>query len=182
MRLCEPVSVTYRTGLRHVETEIGKWRAETDARKPPAGDQKPQNCRPETRAHRPNPPECRRFSHTWKSHRRDRNGWLRVKRCLRDDVGITTGVAQIAADLPRRPDRQGRANNCRLGDPLIARRVASVAGVLIAPPAVVSAVAYFDDAIDPFQPCRSPRRAVAYRSNARRWAAWPPGRADEVVE
>src|SRR5712671_5217407 len=42
MRLCEPVSVTYRTGLRHVETEIGKWRAETDARKPPAGDQKPQ--------------------------------------------------------------------------------------------------------------------------------------------
>jgi len=27
-------------------------------RKPPARDQKPQNCRPETRAHRPNPPEC----------------------------------------------------------------------------------------------------------------------------
>ncbi len=40
MRLCEPVSVTYRAGLRHVETEIGKWRAETDARKPPARDRK----------------------------------------------------------------------------------------------------------------------------------------------
>src|SRR6266853_1711884 len=48
MRLCEPVSVTYRAGLRHVETEIGKWRAETDARKPPTWDRKPQNCRPET--------------------------------------------------------------------------------------------------------------------------------------
>src|SRR5712671_7208654 len=23
-----------------------------------------------------NPRECRRFSHTWKSHRRDRTGWL----------------------------------------------------------------------------------------------------------
>src|SRR6266478_839798 len=42
------------TGLRRVETEIGKWRAETDARKPPTRDQKPQNCRPETRAHQPN--------------------------------------------------------------------------------------------------------------------------------
>src|SRR5216684_1402018 len=29
-----------RAGLRHVETEIGKWRAETDARKPPARDRK----------------------------------------------------------------------------------------------------------------------------------------------
>jgi hypothetical protein len=31
-RLCEPVSVTYRTGLRRVETENGKWRAETGDR------------------------------------------------------------------------------------------------------------------------------------------------------
>jgi hypothetical protein len=29
--LCEPVSINYRTGLRHAETEIGKWRAETGA-------------------------------------------------------------------------------------------------------------------------------------------------------
>ena len=28
---------------------------------------------------------------------------LRVKGSLRDDVGITTGVPQIAADLPQRP-------------------------------------------------------------------------------
>jgi hypothetical protein len=30
----EPVSVKYRTGLQHAETEIGKWRPETDARNP----------------------------------------------------------------------------------------------------------------------------------------------------
>jgi hypothetical protein len=32
-RLCKPGSVAYRTGLRHAETEIGKWRAETGAAK-----------------------------------------------------------------------------------------------------------------------------------------------------
>jgi hypothetical protein len=35
MPLREPVSVTYRTGLRHAQKEIGKWRAETAARNPP---------------------------------------------------------------------------------------------------------------------------------------------------
>ena len=30
-RLRKPVSVPYRTGLKHAETEIGKWRAETGA-------------------------------------------------------------------------------------------------------------------------------------------------------
>lgn len=34
-RLCKPVTVTYRTGLGQAETEIGKWRAETAAAKPP---------------------------------------------------------------------------------------------------------------------------------------------------
>ncbi len=31
---------------------------------------------PKTRPLPANPRECRRFSHTWKSHRRDRTGWL----------------------------------------------------------------------------------------------------------
>jgi hypothetical protein len=31
---------------------------------------------PKTRSLPANPRECRRFSHTWKSHRRDRTGWL----------------------------------------------------------------------------------------------------------
>ena len=55
-RFCEPVSVTYRAGLRHVETEIGKWRAETGDRNPTVHDQKSHNCRPETWARDPNGP------------------------------------------------------------------------------------------------------------------------------
>jgi hypothetical protein len=31
---------------------------------------------PKTRPLPANPRKCRRFSHTWKSHRRDRTGWL----------------------------------------------------------------------------------------------------------
>src|SRR6266404_4151883 len=72
----EPVSVTCRTGLRRAETEIEKWRAETGAANPPIRDRESGNCRPETRAHLPNPRECRQLSHTRKSHRRDRIGWL----------------------------------------------------------------------------------------------------------
>ena len=34
-QLRKPVSVTYRTGLGHAETEIGKWRAETGSTKSP---------------------------------------------------------------------------------------------------------------------------------------------------
>src|SRR5437868_15436507 len=67
MRLHEPVSVTYRTGLRHAETEIGKWRPETGAPIPSVLDRKSGNCGTETRAYQPNPPECRRFLHTRKS-------------------------------------------------------------------------------------------------------------------
>ena len=63
-QLREPVSVTYRTGLGHAETEIGKWRAETGAAKPPVQSRKSGICRPETRARQHNPRECRRFSHT----------------------------------------------------------------------------------------------------------------------
>jgi hypothetical protein len=51
-RLCKPGSVAYRTGLRHVETEIRKRRAETGAEKPPIHDRKAGNCRSETRAGR----------------------------------------------------------------------------------------------------------------------------------
>jgi hypothetical protein len=76
---CEPVSVGYRTGLRHAETEIGKLRAETGARNPPVLDRKSGNFGTEIRPRQPNPPECRRFSHIRKSHRRDRTGWLGSK-------------------------------------------------------------------------------------------------------
>jgi hypothetical protein len=42
--LREPVSVKYRTGLSHAETEIEKWRAETGARNPPLQDRNTRNC------------------------------------------------------------------------------------------------------------------------------------------
>src|SRR5580704_14048786 len=58
-RLRKPVSVTYRTGLRHAETEIGKWVAETGAAKSPVWTGNFRICRPETPALQPNPGECR---------------------------------------------------------------------------------------------------------------------------
>ena len=70
-------SVPYRTGLGYAETEIGKWRAETGGAKPPVQSRKSGICRPETRARQPNPQECRQFSRSRKSNRRDRTGWLR---------------------------------------------------------------------------------------------------------
>ena len=75
-RRCKPVSVTYRTGLEFAETAIGKWQAETGAAKPPVQRRNSRICRPETRARQPNPRECRRFSHTRKSHSGDHTGWL----------------------------------------------------------------------------------------------------------
>src|SRR3974390_3137852 len=71
---CEPVSVVCRTGLRHVETEIEKSRAETGAANGP-------NLRAEFRelpardsTYQANPREYRRFLLTRKSKRRDKIG------------------------------------------------------------------------------------------------------------
>ena len=64
--LCEPVSVSSRTGLRPAEMEIEKWRAETGAQNPPRTDRNTENCRPETGAPQPNLRERRRFSPTGK--------------------------------------------------------------------------------------------------------------------
>ena len=75
-QLRKPVSVTYRTGLRYAETEIGKWRAETGAAKPPDSEPKVR----EFASQRLGPArilrECRQFSHRQKSHGGDRTGWL----------------------------------------------------------------------------------------------------------
>ena len=71
---------TPQTGLRHISnrcrTEIGKWRAETAAAKPPVQRRNSRICQPETTARQPNPRECWRFSHTRKSHSGDRIGPL----------------------------------------------------------------------------------------------------------
>ena len=59
--LREPVSVNSRTGLRHAEMEIGKWRGETGARNPPRKDLNTKNRPSETGARQPNPGECGRL-------------------------------------------------------------------------------------------------------------------------
>src|SRR6266446_2325134 len=46
------------------------------SRKTPPSVGSPRFSSPKTRPLPANPRECRRFSHTWKSHRRDRAGWL----------------------------------------------------------------------------------------------------------
>jgi len=55
MSFREPVSFRYRTGLRHVKTEIGKWRAETGTAKPRVGTRNPENPSLETGRLWPNP-------------------------------------------------------------------------------------------------------------------------------
>ena len=91
-RVRKPVSVTYRTGLGYAETEIGKWRAETAAAKPPVQRRNSRICQPETRARQHNPRECRRFSHTRKSHSGDRTGWLG-----REDSNLRMAESKSAA-------------------------------------------------------------------------------------
>src|SRR6516165_1681382 len=75
----EPVSVVIRTSLGRLKTEIEKRRAETGAAKAPnpGGDLWEMPARDST--HHPNPRECRRFSLTRKSDRRDCTGWLRMQ-------------------------------------------------------------------------------------------------------
>ncbi len=51
---------------------------------------------PKTRPLAANPRECRRFSHTWKSHRRDRTGWLG-----RQDSNL--GMAESKSKIRKRP-------------------------------------------------------------------------------
>jgi hypothetical protein len=55
----KPVSVTYRTGLGRAETEIGKWRAETGAMKPPGLEPKVRNPIPMNR-------RCKVVSGQWR--------------------------------------------------------------------------------------------------------------------
>ena len=115
-RLRKPVSVTYRTGLGYAETEIGKWRPETGAAKPPVQRRNSRICQPETPARQPNPRECRRFSHTRKEHSGDRTGWLGwedlnsqmslPKLCCLQTYGRVAGRLKSAAVCELRHDRQ----------------------------------------------------------------------------
>jgi hypothetical protein len=77
--------------------------------KPPVQHRKSGNCRPETRASQPNPPECRRFSHTLKSRRRDRTVWLGWK-----DSNLQTTSKSAAVCLVRQQPSAPERNRRRL--------------------------------------------------------------------
>ena len=119
-RLRKPVSVTYRTGLGYAETEIGKWRPETGAAKPPVQRRNSRICQPETPARQPNPRECRRFSHTRKEHRTFRFGalcrglgnqsifphWRRCRREI-DSANRSPSHIEPVSGLPKRKLENG---------------------------------------------------------------------------
>ena len=73
-----------RTGLRHISNRSracrnGNWKmASRDWRRKATGSraESPEFAGSETWERQPNPREYRRFSHTGKSNRRDRTGWL----------------------------------------------------------------------------------------------------------
>jgi hypothetical protein len=60
-----------------------------------------------------NPWECRRFSHTWKSHRRDRTGWLG-----REDSNL--GIAGVAHMLTATTTTAHSQAHCALAPDLVA--------------------------------------------------------------
>ena len=81
-RDCGPanrVSVAYRTGLRRANRKLENNEQRPGLEKRRSCTRLPSNLWPETASRQPNPPECRRFSHTGKSQRRDCTGWLRMQ-------------------------------------------------------------------------------------------------------
>src|SRR5258707_1328452 len=73
-RLCQNA-----TGLCHTTCQIPDIEnscSRDSSRKTPPSVGSARFSSPKTRPLPANPRECRRFSHTWKSHRRDRTGWL----------------------------------------------------------------------------------------------------------
>ncbi len=61
---------------------------------------------PKTRPLTANPRECRRFSHTWKSHRGDRTGWLGWED---SNLGIAVDMMDNARALPTCSRRSSQA-------------------------------------------------------------------------
>src|SRR5258706_9220357 len=68
----QPVSGHTTCQIPDIENSCGR----DSSRKTPPSVGSARFSSPKTRPLPANPRECRRFSHTWKSHRRDRTGWL----------------------------------------------------------------------------------------------------------
>ena len=76
----EPVSAKTQPVSHHTTCQIPDIEnscSRDSSRKTPPSVGNAQFSSPKTRPLPANPQECRLFSHTWKSHRRDRTGWLR---------------------------------------------------------------------------------------------------------
>jgi hypothetical protein len=71
----EQVSSVIRTSLGYLKTEIEKRRAETGAAKTPTPGGNLWEMPARDSTHHPNPRECRRFSLTRKSDRRERTAY-----------------------------------------------------------------------------------------------------------
>src|SRR5258708_6209016 len=75
----EPVSAKTQLVSGHTTCQIPDIEnscSRDSSRKTPPSVGSARFSSPKTRPLPANPRECRRFSHTWKSHRRDRTGWL----------------------------------------------------------------------------------------------------------
>jgi hypothetical protein len=75
----EPVSAKTQPVSGHTTWQIPDIEnscSRDSSRKTPPSVRSARFSSPKTRPLPANPRECRRFSHTWKSHRRDRTGWL----------------------------------------------------------------------------------------------------------
>ena len=73
----EPVSAKTQPVSGHTQIpDIENSCSRDLSRKTPRSVGSARFSSPKTRPLPANPRECRRFSHTWKSHRRDRAGWL----------------------------------------------------------------------------------------------------------
>ena len=110
----EPVSVDYRTSLRHAETEIEKCRPETGGAMSPIFEQVSEFWRAETEIRMPKPRECRQFSHGWKYLTGDWTGWLG-----KEDSNSQIPETRLTSITPR---QRSPAKICRSEDDRPARK------------------------------------------------------------
>src|SRR6266851_10147362 len=105
----EPVSAKPQPVSGHTTCQIPDIEnscSRDSSRKTPPSVGSARFSSPKTRPLPANPRECRRFSHTWKSHRRDRTGWLPWKDSNRS-ASISNRSARITPVSPTRPLRDG---------------------------------------------------------------------------
>ncbi len=95
----EPVSAKTQPVSGHTTCQIPDIEnscSRDSSRKTPPSVGSARFSSPKTRPLPANPRECRRFSHTWKSHRRDRTGWLG---CQDSNLGMAESKSTMLPSL-----------------------------------------------------------------------------------